>query len=637
VWREPFMRSLTDYQRLIVNADIHTSMIIEAGPGSGKTLTMAYRIYRLLKAGVPPSSILILTFTNVAARELKERVRVLYKDRTKTIANENFKTIHSFAFEILNLLSPYQKIFHHFPNCCSNIQFNDMQNQLKLVKSAREQIKLELTRKNRRSMEKPNEPGNIDRYLHDASISDSQHREINESPKTESIQGDGDGGELRSEGNIQMASFIKLRKNQILKRFCEHGRYSKAVSEIYQQNKRYPYEIAVFERYQQLLGQSFKIDYDDAIAYLYVTLKYKKTPAVKEILHRCLKYIVIDECQDLSRLQLELIKLLIGVHDSGNTTQVIAVGDRNQSIYSFRGGLGLQVFEELLRVGADYPVEKYFLKENFRSLQNIVAIANKLFPSSMDMISNVENIPSGIPKSGHVELCEYSQNSVEAGPSNNNNHWLDENESTIKLMKGLNERSNCYWKNMMVLAFKNVQVEEFLTVLERNQIPCRYGGNFNAKDDNQVVVSTIHGAKGMEAENVFVIGCQAPNRQVTEAELSEEERLMYVAITRAKYRCYISSVCSTKQQPSASFQNLQNLLLKIEKEEEEEELEFGYDDDANDNLKRGSTYNIKWIDRETYKVILTRVREDSVDIYWVEEKKETLKYPLNKFLKNIKV
>ena len=53
-----------------------------------------------------------------------------------------------------------------------------------------------------------------------------------------------------------------IKTHQILKRFCEHGRYSKAVSEIYQQNEMCPYEKAVFERYQQLLGKSFKIDYD---------------------------------------------------------------------------------------------------------------------------------------------------------------------------------------------------------------------------------------------------------------------------------------------------------------------------------------------------------------------------------------
>ena len=110
------MKKLTEAQKSVVLEDINSSSVIEAGPGSGKTQTLAYRIYHLLQAGVAPSCILVLAFTKHAAMELAVRIRELHSQKSQTVPTERLCTVHAFAMSVLQALLPREWKFPHFPN-----------------------------------------------------------------------------------------------------------------------------------------------------------------------------------------------------------------------------------------------------------------------------------------------------------------------------------------------------------------------------------------------------------------------------------------------------------------------------------------------------------------------------------------
>ncbi|MDX9760167.1 MAG: ATP-dependent helicase, partial [Bacteroidota bacterium] len=73
-------------------------VLVVAGAGTGKTRTLTYRVARLIESGVPPESVLLLTFTRKAAREMLRRAALLLDERTERVSGGTF---HSFANMVL--------------------------------------------------------------------------------------------------------------------------------------------------------------------------------------------------------------------------------------------------------------------------------------------------------------------------------------------------------------------------------------------------------------------------------------------------------------------------------------------------------------------------------------------------------
>jgi DNA helicase-2/ATP-dependent DNA helicase PcrA len=122
----------------------------------------------------------------------------------------------------------------------------------------------------------------------------------------------------------------------------------------------------IFEEYRKELRKANAMDFDDLL--LEAMRLLKSVAAVREFYNRRFQYLLVDEYQDTNRPQYELMRLL-----AGGGHNVCAVGDEDQSIYSWRGA----DIRNILEFERDFPEAKIVrLEENYRSTQNILEAAS---------------------------------------------------------------------------------------------------------------------------------------------------------------------------------------------------------------------------------------------------------------------
>jgi len=92
---------LNKYQKKAVKYYGKKPLLIEAGPGSGKTRVIIERVKFLLRKNMDPKSFLIITFSNKAARELKDRLKEDEEIDDETINLMQISTVHSFCYKLL--------------------------------------------------------------------------------------------------------------------------------------------------------------------------------------------------------------------------------------------------------------------------------------------------------------------------------------------------------------------------------------------------------------------------------------------------------------------------------------------------------------------------------------------------------
>jgi len=129
----------------------------------------------------------------------------------------------------------------------------------------------------------------------------------------------------------------------------------------------------IYEEYRKELRRANAMDFDDLL--LEALRLLKSVAAVREYHNRRFQYILVDEYQDTNRPQYELMHLL-----AGDRHNVCAVGDEDQSIYSWRGA----DIRNILEFEADFPEAKIVrLEENYRSTENILEAASAVVANNV--------------------------------------------------------------------------------------------------------------------------------------------------------------------------------------------------------------------------------------------------------------
>jgi DNA helicase-2/ATP-dependent DNA helicase PcrA len=288
----------------------------------------------------------------------------------------------------------------------------------------------------------------------------------------------------------------------------------------------------VLDRYVGLCHSRGVLDFDlllsEAISLL------RDEPNVRAAFRHRNRSLYVDETQDMNPLQFMLLRQM-----AGDDPDLFCVGDPNQSIYGFNGA-NPQLLTEIVRTWPDTVVLD--LTRNHRSTANIIAVANTLLEEGAAGIVPAKD-------DGEVPLVRgYDTDQEEAAHVAT---WL-----------AAKHRPGSPWRTMAVLSRTNAQLELVAGYLDAAGVPNERRGPEHSPasdlligpdawsrrldDDNRdaVALSTIHRAKGLEFQHVAAIGWaegQLPNyNAATPAQLAEEQRLAYVALSRAEQSLLIT-------------------------------------------------------------------------------------------------
>ena len=124
----------------------------------------------------------------------------------------------------------------------------------------------------------------------------------------------------------------------------------------------------IYEKYQNGLVKRRLIDFDDMLVYCYELLEQR--PDIRKMWQQRFPFILIDEFQDINKIQYEIVKML-----AGETKNLFIVGDDDQSIYKFRGARP----ELMLNFQKDFEnTRQVILNRNYRCGEEIVQVAEDI-------------------------------------------------------------------------------------------------------------------------------------------------------------------------------------------------------------------------------------------------------------------
>ena len=313
---------LNENQQKVVEYNGNKPLLVEAGPGSGKTRVIIERVKFLInELKVNPSSLLVITFTRKAANELKDR---LSEDIPKNIINEmQISTIHSFCLDFLKKRGNV-----------TNLIDDDSGEKRRLFI---QKYKYKLGFKNEFYLADYQIPSVITKFDEYTTFKVDIDGLIDYIKQTRPI-------------DKEYVDFVNSFKFFPSKKVRDNEKFKKSWY-----NARFLQTPKAYVKYLELLDLFNAVDYN--------TVQIKFLESLKENPETQYTNILVDEFQDTDPVQAEIFEILLK-----NAESFTAVGDVDQSIYSFRGSFR-DYFEEFYN---KYNAELISLNYNYRSTNNII-------------------------------------------------------------------------------------------------------------------------------------------------------------------------------------------------------------------------------------------------------------------------
>lgn len=326
--------------------------LLEAGPGTGKTQTLAARAASLVDDGVDPRRILVLTFSNKAAGELFERIASNRKDAAAAMW---IGTFHAFGLDVV-------RRFHAELGLPADPQMMDRTEAVDLLEEEFARLDLAHYRNLYDPTREISEILNAISRAKDEVVDAERYRQLAEAMAAAATSGEA----------IERAA---------------------AASEV----------AKVYVAYEALKRQANRIDFGDLVM-LPVRL-LEGDALIRMHFQERYEHVLVDEYQDVNRSSVRLLKALCG---EGNNLWV--VGDAKQSIYRFRGASSYN----MARFGAEdfAGAKRARLEKNYRSVAEVVT-AFSTFAATMSAGSGSSPLHAERGKAGHpleirtVETAEH--------------------------------------------------------------------------------------------------------------------------------------------------------------------------------------------------------------------------------------
>jgi ATP-dependent exoDNAse (exonuclease V) beta subunit len=425
--------------------DIDRNVFIEAGAGSGKTTIMIERFFKLLSAhpDLDPQNILVITFTKLAAIELKERVqnRLTSKNHSLSPQREQqlLSTLHHLSFSTIDGFCA--ATLRDMP-LLANIdpQFTVLSAE---ESSLRRDDAIEETLRELAHQPNPHyqqllltySKSQIKRLLQ--SLLNSQAGALNIKERQEALY-------QRAREACQSADDQRVTAHVIT---CTESLLviKDKADQAYCHNK---YQDGTLDYYDLLTKTHDILTHHDALRHL----------------QQRYRYIFVDEFQDTNTLQWQLVQRLCGSFDPLSSKKLCIVGDIKQSIYRFRGAEP-HLFNTLLTT--KYPEHEthiVHLSDNFRSTPEVIQFINNLF---LPLLSQGDHAIPYTPLNAHrvstggsVTTSFLSSDQSLTDECEVLQHWLlDQHQSGKK------------WNDIAILSRKRASLTTLFHHLKRHDIP----------------------------------------------------------------------------------------------------------------------------------------------------------------------